>query len=85
MFRRLCCALVLSLIAACPAMAQVITFEVDPLGATPADDAILGMASAYTVGSLAITFGVDGNLDGIADTPACSHSITVRITFNALP
>jgi hypothetical protein len=62
--------LALCIVASGPAVAQVITFEVDPSGAGPVDDAALGMATPYTVGSLAITFGIDGNLDNIADTPA---------------
>lgn len=63
-------AIALALLCATPLHAQVITFEVDPFGAVPVDDAALGLASAYTVGPLSITFGIDGDLDGIPESPA---------------
>ncbi len=56
--------------AVCAASAQVITFEVDPFGASPLDDAVLGIATPYTVGALSIAFGVDSDLDGTPDSPA---------------
>lgn len=70
MFRPLTAALALCLVCVSPAAAQIIDFETVPGGGAPTDDAPLGLASAYTVGALSITFGFDGNLDGIPETPA---------------
>ena len=70
MIRRSLAALALCFVSAIPTSAQVITFETDPTGATPSDDAPLGLGSAFAVGSLSITFGFDGNLDGIPETTA---------------
>lgn len=70
MIRRLLPTLALGILCASPLAAQVITFETDPTGAPSTDDAALGLASAYTVGALSITFGIDGNLDGIPESTA---------------
>lgn len=70
MIRRSLCTLLLTTLCAAPAAAQVITFETAPSGAPAADDQPLGLASAYTVGALSITFGVDTDLDGIPETTA---------------
>lgn len=61
--------------ALAPARAQVITFETDPAGAPAVDNAILGLASAYVVGPLSITFGFDSDGDGATDTPAVFEQI----------
>ena len=70
MIRRALFALALSTLLAGPLAAQVITFETDPAGAPSVDDATLGLASAYTVGALGITFGFDGDVNGVPETPA---------------
>jgi hypothetical protein len=55
---------------AAPLSAQVITFETIPAGAATTDDYSLGLADAYVVGPLSITFGFDGDLNGVPETPA---------------
>jgi hypothetical protein len=70
MTRRLLYALALTTLCATPLSAQIITFETDPTGTPSTDDAALGLASGYTVGALSITFGVDGDLNGIPETTA---------------
>ena len=62
--------LALSILCVTPLAAQVITFETDPFGAPSTDDTALGLASSYTVGPLSLSFGVDGNLDGIPESTA---------------
>lgn len=68
MIRQLLSALALSTLCVTPLSAQIITFETDPTGAPSLDDAALGLASAYTVAGLSITFGIDGDLDGIPES-----------------
>lgn len=63
-------AFALGALLATPLAAQVIDFETDPAGAASLDDATLGLASAYTVGPLSITFGFDTDLNGVPETPA---------------
>lgn len=70
MFRRVFPALALCVLIAGPGAAQVIDFESDPSGAPATDDAVLGLASPYTIGALSITFGIDGDLDGIPESAA---------------
>jgi hypothetical protein len=70
MIRSSLCVLALSALLATPLSAQVITFETDPAGAGSVDDAVLGLASAYTVGPLSITFGFDADLNGVPETTA---------------
>jgi hypothetical protein len=70
MFRPLFITLALMIAAATRVHAQVITFENDPGGSPSVDDAPLGLASAYAVGGLSITFGFDSNGDGVTDAPA---------------
>ncbi len=70
MIRRLLASFALSIVFASAPQAQIITFETDPAGATAVDDAVLGLASAFTVGALSITFGFDGDLNGIPETTA---------------
>jgi hypothetical protein len=67
--------LALATAALAPARAQVITFETDPSGAPAVDNATLGLASAYAVGGLGITFGFDSDANGTPDTPAVFERI----------
>lgn len=75
MFRPTLIALAATLALATAAGAQVITFETDPTGAPAVDNAPLGLASAYAVGGLGITFGFDGDGDGVPETPAVFEQI----------
>lgn len=68
-------AMALATAALTPARAQVITFETDPSGAPAVDNAPLGLASAYAVGGLGITFGFDSDGNGTPDTPAVFEQI----------
>lgn len=61
--------------ALAPARAQVITFETDPAGAPAIDNAPLGLAAAYLVGPLSITFGFDSDGNGVTDTPVVFEQI----------
>lgn len=68
--RSILVALALATLLAAPLSAQVIDFETNPAGAASTDDATLGLASAYAVGPLSITFGFDTDLNGVPETPA---------------
>jgi hypothetical protein len=68
-------AMALATAALAPAQAQVITFETDPSGAPAVDNASLGLASAYAVGGLGLTFGFDSDGNGTPDTPAVFEAI----------
>jgi len=48
--------------------ASVIDFETTPAGITPIDDAPLSSLTPYVYPGLQISFGLDGNSDGIVDT-----------------
>lgn len=79
MFRSLTTACALALLLgtalAAPLSAQVITFETVPGGGATTDDHVLGLADAYTVGPLSITFGFDGDMNGVPETPAVLEQI----------
>jgi len=73
-------AMTLGIALVAPVSAQVITFETTPAGVASADDYSLGLADAYAVGALNITFGFDGDLDGIPETPAILEQIGADVT-----
>jgi hypothetical protein len=50
--------------------APIIDFETTPAGLTPVDDAPLSSLTPYVYPGLQISFGLDGNNDGIVDTDA---------------
>src|SRR6187200_3083965 len=50
--------------------ASVIDFETTPAGITPIDDSPLSSLTPYVYPGLQISFGLDGNSDGIVDTDA---------------
>jgi hypothetical protein len=50
--------------------ASIIDFETTPAGVTPLDDAPLSSLTPYVYPGLLISFGLDGNSDGIVDTNA---------------
>jgi hypothetical protein len=50
--------------------APIIDFETTPAGLTPVDDAPLSSLTPYVYPGLQISFGLDGNSDGIVDTDA---------------
>jgi hypothetical protein len=50
--------------------ASIIDFETTPAGVTPVDDALLSSLTPYVYPGLLISFGLDGNSDGIVDTDA---------------
>lgn len=55
---------------ALPAHALFIDFETTPVGGTPTDDMTLGLADAYTNGTINVGFGWDTDGDLVADTEA---------------
>lgn len=73
-------AMALGTALAAPLCAQVITFENIPSGAATTDDYALGLAEAYVIGPLSITFGFDGDFDGIPETPAVLEQIGADVT-----
>jgi hypothetical protein len=60
----------LTTLAATRLPAAVIDFETTPVGTTPIDDSSLSSLSPYVFPGLSISFGLDGNSDGIIDTDA---------------
>jgi hypothetical protein len=50
--------------------ASIIDFETTPAGVMPVDDAPLSSLTPYVYPGLLISFGLDGNSDGIVDTDA---------------